>query len=74
MSMSPEQMRKKSLAQAESERHHKYSAVDGERKEMNTQPMASRAIEASERRVKAATMKEDRDIGGQNVSPNDDRY
>lgn len=72
--MSPEQMRKKSLAQDEAERHHKYSAVDGERREMNTQPMASMAIKAAGREVKAATMKEDRDIGGQNASPNDDRY
>lgn len=64
MTMSPEQMRKKSLAQDEAERHKRYSTVDGEQKQQNTQPKTSGAIEAAGRRVKDATMKEDLDIGG----------
>lgn len=74
MSLSPEQMRKKSIAQDEAERHARYAQADGSMKQMNTEPAPSKAIEASERRVNAATMKERATIGGENASPNDNRY
>lgn len=70
MSISPEQMRKKSMAQDESERHARYAQADGSMKRQNTEPAPSRAIEASERRVKAATDKETASIGPQDPSPN----
>lgn len=72
--MSPEQMRKKSMAQDESLRHQRYAQADGSMKKMNTEPMNSTAIHASVARVNAATAKEDATIGGENASPNDDRY
>lgn len=68
--MSPEQMRKKSLAQDEAERHARYAQADGSMKKMNTEPAPSRAIEAEGRRVKAATDKETASIGPQDRSPN----
>lgn len=74
MTMSPEQMRKKSMAEAESLRHARYAQADGSMKKMNTEPAESPAIMASERRVRAATDKENATIGGENASPNDDRY
>jgi len=70
MTMSPEQMRKKSLAQDESERHARYAQADGSMKKMNTEPAASKPIEAETRRVKAATDKETASIGPQDPSPN----
>jgi len=68
--MSPEQMRKKSLAQDEAERHARYAQADGSMKKMNTQPAQSSAIEAAGRRVNAATAKEDASIGPKDPSPN----
>ena len=70
MTMSPEQMRKKSLAQDESERHARYAAADGSMRKMNTQPPQSAAINASVARVNAATAKEDASIGKPDQSPN----
>lgn len=74
MTMNSEQMRKKSMAQQESLRHARYAQADGGMKNPNTEPVNSAAIHASVARVNAATAKEDADIGGQNASPNDDRY
>ena len=62
MSLSPEQMRKKSLAQDESERHARYAQADGSMKNMNTEPVNSTAIHAQVARVNAATAKEDASI------------
>jgi len=70
MTMSPEQMRKNSLAQEESLRHARYAQADGSMKKMNTQPAQSEAINASIRRVNAATDKETASIGPQDQSPN----
>lgn len=70
MSLSPEQMRKKSLAMAESERHARYAQADGSMRHENTQPAPSREIEAAGRRVKAATDKENASIGPYDPSPN----
>ena len=70
MSMSPEQMRKKSLAMDESERHARYAQADGSMRRENTSPAQSMAIEAEGRRVKAATDKETASIGPQDQSPN----
>lgn len=70
--MSPEQMRKKSEAQAEALRHARYAQADGG---MNMGAHApSEPIEAARKRVNAATAKEDADIGGRNASINDNRY
>lgn len=74
MAMSPEQMRKKSMAEEESLRHARYAQADGSMKKMNTEPVNSTAIHAQVARVNAATAKEDATIGGENASPNDDRY
>lgn len=74
MTASPEQMRKMSMDQAEALRHQRYAQADGSMKNMNTEPVNSTAIHAQVARVNAATAKEDADIGGQNASPNDDRY
>lgn len=74
MTMSPEQMRKNSLAQTEALRHARYAQADGSMKKMNTEPAMSPAIEAAGRRVNAATAKEDKDIGGEGASINDNRY
>ncbi len=70
MTISPEQMRKMSLAQDESERHARYAQADGSMKKMNTQPAQSAAINASVARVNAATDKETASIGAQDPSPN----
>ena len=73
--MSPEQMRKKSLAQDESERHARYAQADGSMKSAHSEPYSvSPAIEAAGKRVDAATAKEDASIGGKNASINDNRY
>lgn len=72
MTMSPEQMRKKSLAEEEALRHARYAQADGSMKKGNTSPPQSRAIEAAGRRVDAATEKEDKDIGPVDRSPNVD--
>ncbi len=72
MTISPEQMRKMSLAQDESERHARYAQADGSMKKMNTEPVNSTAIHAEVARVNAATDKETRDIGMQDPSPNVD--
>lgn len=74
MSHSPEQMRKKAAAMEESQRHARYAQADGSMKSAQESPPNSRAIEASENRVNAATRKEERDIGGKNASINDERY
>lgn len=68
--MSPEQMRKKSIAQAESQRHARYAQADGSMKSMNTAPMQSPAITAAGNRVNAATAKEEASIGPFDPSPN----
>jgi len=70
MAMSPEQMRKNSIAQAESLRHARYAQADGSMKKMNTEPAQSSAIKAAGRRVNAATAKETASIGPQDQSPN----
>lgn len=70
--MSPEQMRKKSEAMEEAQRHARYAQADGSMKSGNTGNSA--AIAKAGREVNAATAKEDKDIGGKNASPNDDRY
>jgi hypothetical protein len=70
--MSPEQMRKKSEAMAESQRHARYAQADGSMASGNTGN--SEAIAAAGHRVNAATAKEDATIGGQNASINDNRY
>jgi len=62
MSMSPEQMRKKSLAQDESERHARYASADGSMRNKNTEPVNSMAINAQVARVDRATAKEDASI------------
>lgn len=72
MSMSPEQARKKSEAQAESLKHARYASADGSMSSGNTGN--SPAIEAAGKRVDAARIKEESDIGGKDASPNDDRY
>lgn len=70
MSMSPEQMRKKSLAQDEAERHARYAQADGSMKKLNSDPVNSTAISAQVARVNAATAKEDASIGKPDPSPN----
>lgn len=71
MSLSPEQQRKKSEAEAESLKHARYAQADGSFKAYPQQQYSvSPAIEAEGRRVKAATDKESRDIGPQDRSPN----
>ena len=70
MSLSPEQMRKKSEAEAESLKHARYAQADGSMKKMNTEPVNSTAIHAEVARVNAATAKEDADMGRQDPSPN----
>jgi len=71
MSLSPEQMRKKSLAMDESQRHARYAQADGSMREARSRDYyVSPAIEASEKRVKAATAKEDASIGPSDPSPN----
>jgi len=68
--MTPEQMRKNSLAQAESERHARYGQANGAMKNPNTEPVNSTAIHAQVARVNAATAKEDASIGPDDPSPN----
>ena len=70
MSMSPEQMRKKSMAQDESERHARYASADGSMRRMNTEPAQSAAINVSVARVNRATDKETASIGKPDQSPN----
>ena len=72
--MSPEQMRKKSLAQDEAHRHAQYARADGSMREPQQVPPNSAAIAAAGRRVDAATAKENADIGGRHASINEDRY
>lgn len=72
MSHSPEQMRKKEAAQQEAERHALYARADGSMASGNTG--TSPAIKAAGRRVEAATAKENKTIGGENASINDNRY
>lgn len=68
--MSPEQMRQKSLAQAESLKHARYARADGSMKKENTAPTPSQAIKTSVERVNEATDKETTTIGPQDRSPN----
>ncbi len=70
MTMSPEQMRKRSLAEDESLKHARYAQADGSFKSGNSEPMNSPAIHASVARVNAATAKEDASIGEFDRSPN----
>lgn len=71
MSLSPEQMRQKSLAQDTAERHARYAQADGSMKKYPQQQYSvSPAIEAAGRRVNAATAKEDASIGKPDQSPN----
>ena len=73
--MSPEQMRKKSMAEEESLRHARYAQADGSMREATSRNYyVSPAIEASEMRVKKATAKENASIGGEGASINDNRY
>jgi hypothetical protein len=74
MSLSPEQMRKKSLAEDESLKHARYAQADGSMKKMNTEPVNSAAIHASVARVNAATAKETASIGEQDMHPNAIRW
>ncbi len=62
--MSPEQMRKKSLAMDEAHRHARYAQADGSMKSARNEPINSPAIHASVARVNAATAKEDASIAG----------
>lgn len=71
---SPEQMRKKQAAMAESLRHKRYSQADGERSAEREVPEPSRAIAAAGKRVEAATRKEQMTIGRPDPRPNDERY
>jgi hypothetical protein len=69
--LSPEQKRKMSLAQDESEKHARYAQADGSmRRARIDAPEQSGAIEAAGRRVRAATAKEDASIGAPDPSPN----
>lgn len=69
--MSPAQMRKKSQAQDESERHARYAQADGSMKQGNEQAYyVSPEIQAEGRRVNAATAKEEASIGPFDPSPN----
>ena len=51
MSYSPEQMRKKSLAEAESLKHARYAQADGSMKKGNSEPINSPAIHAAVRGI-----------------------
>ena len=70
MSMSPEQMRKKSLAEDESLKHQRYAQADGSFKNGHSEPVNSPAIHAAVARVNSATAKEDASIGKPDPSPN----
>lgn len=70
MSMSPEQMRKKSIEESNSLRHQRYAQADGSFKDGHSEPMNSPAIHAAVARVNAATAKEEATIGMQDPSPN----
>ncbi len=70
--MSPEQMRKKSEAMAESLRHARYASAD--RMSGVDEPPQSKAIDAAGKRVEKARLKEENDIGGKDASINDNRY
>jgi hypothetical protein len=76
MSLSPEQMRKKSEAMEESYRHARYAQADGSMKAPQMVPETSPAIQAAGRRVNAATAKEEASIGigSEQASINDNRY
>jgi len=71
MTISPEQMRQKQAAMAESQRQARYSQADHERShDAFSEPAASKPIEAAGKRVKAATDKENASIGTPDRSPN----
>lgn len=71
MSMTPSQMRQKSIAQADALRHHRYGQVDRERtRDAHSEPPTSPEITAAGKRVNRATAKEDKDIGPFDRSPN----
>lgn len=72
MTISPEQMRKKAMAEAESLRHQRYAQADGSMKKGNSEPLNSPAIHAAVARVDAATSKERDTIGPSDPSPNAD--
>ena len=72
MSLTPEQMRKKSEAEAESLKHQRYAQANGSMKEGHSEPMNSPAIHAAVARVNAATDKETASIGTPDRSPNVD--
>ena len=70
MTISPGQMRQRSIAQAEALKHKRYAQADGSMKHENTEPPQSAPIAAAGRRVNAATAKEDASIGKFDQSPN----
>jgi len=71
MTLSPEQMRKKSLAEDESLKHQRYAQADGSfKKYPHSGPVNSPAIHAAVARVNAATAKENDSIGDFDQSPN----
>lgn len=72
MSLTPDQMRQKSIAQDTAQRHARYAQADGSMRPSQRGPNDSPAIEASTRRVNAATAKEEASIGPQDPSPNND--
>lgn len=74
MTVNAEQMRKKEAAQQEAERHARYAQADGSMKQMNTSPAPSRPIEAAEQNVRRIASEERALVGGENASPNDNRY
>lgn len=70
MTINPEQMRKKAMAQEESLRHARYAQADGSMKKMNTEPANSMAIHSEMARLEDAMEDEREDIGPQDPSPN----
>jgi hypothetical protein len=56
-------MRQKSIAMAESLKHHRYAEADVERHKENTEPVNSYRIHGELQRVERATHKEEMSIG-----------
>lgn len=64
--LSPEQMRKKSLAQDESERHARYAQADGSMRRGNEQAYyVSPAIERAEQNVERIAVEEEELLGNE---------
>ena len=68
--MTPEQMRKKSLAQDDALRHARYAQADGSMKKGNMDPLNSGPIAAEMQKIKRLTNDERAEIGPQDSSPN----